>query len=228
LIKPHFIKALQSTFKDSLGRLNTAFKPFPDLNSYSKDPAFNYIEKPPETSLLDRFLSWLFSLFNHGVSKVTTSMLTYRIIQGICVLAVLFVLYKILSLKKLGLFRKNNKSGENVFSGDEKDFRQADFKRGIREAIAAHDYRNAVRLWYLQTLRDLSDRRIINWSLEKTNMAYLEEMRSNPHFSTFSRLTYAFEYTFYGKFDIPEDTYNGIEQDFESFAVAVTSKERNA
>ena len=52
-----------------------------------------------------------------------------------------------------------------------------DFPGGIAEALSRQDYREAVRLLYLQTLKQLSDAERIDWQLYKTPTQYLNEVR---------------------------------------------------
>ena len=52
-----------------------------------------------------------------------------------------------------------------------------DFPGGIAEALSRRDYREAVRLLYLQTLKQLSDAERIDWQLYKTPTQYLNEVR---------------------------------------------------
>ena len=47
-------------------------------------------------------------------------------------------------------------------NGDEQQCRTA--KRQIQDAIAGHQYRLAVRLYYLHALKTLSDRKQIDWN----------------------------------------------------------------
>lgn len=52
-----------------------------------------------------------------------------------------------------------------------------DFVRGIADALSRSDYREAVRLLYLQTLKQLSDEKRIDWQLYKTPTQYVYEVR---------------------------------------------------
>ena len=50
-----------------------------------------------------------------------------------------------------------------------------DFSGGIADALSRSDYREAVRLLYLQTLKRLSDEKRIDWQPYKTPTQYINE-----------------------------------------------------
>jgi len=56
---------------------------------------------------------------------------------------------------------------------------ETDLDRFLREALAASNWPLAVRLYFLQTIKQLSEREAIVWSKEKTNRDYLREMRGH-------------------------------------------------
>ena len=53
---------------------------------------------------------------------------------------------------------------------------EVDFATRLAEAEAAGNCRLAVRLGYLQLLKQLTDRGLIHWQPDKTNHAYLAEL----------------------------------------------------
>ena len=72
-----------------------------------------------------------------------------------------------------------------------------DFARGIADALSRSDYREAVRLLYLQTLKQLSDEKRIDWQLYKTPTQYVYEVRM----PAFRQLTNHFLRVRYGNFE---------------------------
>ena len=62
-----------------------------------------------------------------------------------------------------------------------------DFEATIAQALREKDYRQAIRLLYLQTLKRLSDAGTINWQPSKTPMQYARQV-GNREFSELSRL----------------------------------------
>ena len=117
------------------------------------------------------------------------------------------------------LFRKSSKiidhgdsnkpPAENIF--------ELNYDQEVSSAITAKNYRLAVRLLYLRTLKELSDRQLIQYTNEKTNSDYLFQLSGTAYYKSFFRLTRNFEYTWYGKFELSQDSFVLMQHDFSSF-----------
>lgn len=101
----------------------------------------------------------------------------------------------------------------------EEDIHELEFDPLIRDAIARKQYRLAIRLLYLRTLRLLSEARMIQWRREKTNMEYLFELKAQELRNDFSDLTLLFEQCWYGEllpdapvFESAVDSFRAFEQ----------------
>jgi hypothetical protein len=97
------------------------------------------------------------------------------------------------------------------------DIFQMDFEKEIQQAIDNKQFTLAVRLMYLQTLRELSDKHLINYSGEKTNGEYLFQLAGTTYYKRFFRLTRSFDYTWYGQFQLSQDSFGTIQNDFVAF-----------
>ena len=82
-----------------------------------------------------------------------------------------------------------------------------DFARGIADALSRSDYREAVRLLYLQTLKQLSDEKRIDWQLYKTPTQYVYEVRM----PAFRQLTNHFLRVRYGNFEAMEALFHVMQ-----------------
>ena len=124
-----------------------------------------------------------------------------------------------LATSDINLFRNKQKTiaddvlaqeeGENIF--------EMNFEKEMRNAINDENYRLAVRLMYLRTLKDLSDRNLIKYTHEKTNSDYLFQLAASPYYKKFFRLTRSFDYTWYGKFPLSRDGFSTVQHDFNNF-----------
>ena len=124
-----------------------------------------------------------------------------------------------LASSNIRLFRKTSKiidpdetnepPSENIF--------EINYEQEISKAIAAKNYRLAVRMLYLRTLKELSDRQLIQYTNEKTNSDYLFQLSGTAYYRNFFRLTRNFEYTWYGKFEHSQDSFGLIQNDFSNF-----------
>ena len=82
-----------------------------------------------------------------------------------------------------------------------------DFSGGIADALSRSDYREAVRLLYLQTLKRLSDAARIEWQPYKTPTQYLYEVR----LPAFRQLTNHFLQVRYGNFEATEELFREMQ-----------------
>ena len=82
-----------------------------------------------------------------------------------------------------------------------------DFSGGIADALSRSDYREAVRLLYLQTLKRLSDEKRIDWQPYKTPTQYINEVR----IPVFRQLTNHFLRVRYGNFEATEELFNSMK-----------------
>lgn len=81
-----------------------------------------------------------------------------------------------------------------------------DFAERIADALARTDYREAVRLLYLQTLKQLSDGKRIDWQLYKTPTQYIYEVR----LPAFRQMTNHFLRVRYGNFEATETLFHAM------------------
>jgi hypothetical protein len=69
----------------------------------------------------------------------------------------------------------------------------------------------------LQTLYKLSDGGLLQFSSDKTNYQYVNELGGKPYQNDFAAITLNYEYVWYGKFDISEDVYKRLSGEYRSF-----------
>ena len=123
-----------------------------------------------------------------------------------------------LSTSDIRLFRKKpEESQEEIPAENTDNIFEINFEKEIQKAIDSNNYRTAVRLMYLRTLRDLSYRNLISYVHTKTNSDYLLQLAGTPYYKTFFKLTRSFDYTWYGQFEISGDSFVIIQNDFSSF-----------
>jgi len=100
-------------------------------------------------------------------------------------------------------------SPENIFD--------INYQKEIEKAINAADYRLAIRLMFLRLLKNLSQKKVIEYKQERTNFDYLSQLYPTGYYHDFFRLTRNYEYTWYGKFDVNRETFGIIKNEFENF-----------
>ncbi|HEX8462475.1 MAG TPA: DUF4129 domain-containing protein [Segetibacter sp.] len=115
-----------------------------------------------------------------------------------------------------GLFGRTNNSPLSYDISSE-DIHAINFDDAITDAIFKANFRLALRLLYLQSLKNLSDKGYINWQINKTNSDYLAEVYNKPWHSIFKSLTNRFEYTWYGERMIGKDDFDVLLAQFKQF-----------
>ncbi|MGE9310731.1 DUF4129 domain-containing protein [Niabella sp. CJ426] len=98
-----------------------------------------------------------------------------------------------------------------------KDIFSIEYATAIKEALDSNNYRLAIRLHYLQLLKTLSEKGVIQYQPDKTNFDYMLQVRQTPHYPDFSGLTRQYEYSWYGLFPISQAQYNRVDQLFNNF-----------
>lgn len=177
---------------------------------YSKD-----LPKPPEPEKTSTDHP-VFPAFNWG--GLSSGMGAF-----LQVLAILFALGAI----SYGIYRMMMQKPQNrVIAADgteitlanlEEYLHETDLERFLREALAASNWPLAVRLYFLQTIKLLSEKDAINWSKEKTNRDYLREMSQHRMSAAFRELTREYERIWYGNQSLPREKFERLELAFKTF-----------
>lgn len=185
--------------------------------AYSSDD-FNYeINDTGGVNLMQRilrkFFGWLGEIFGFDIDFMDYKTLEY-IIYTCLGLIVLYLLIKFLLNNPVSsVFKTEDKSIEG-FSYVEENIEQVDFDKLIKNALEDKNYRLATRFMYLKSLKVLANKEIIEWHFDKTNSDYFNEIKDAQLKSLFKRISYVYDYIWYGEFPIDEATYNKNKEDF--------------
>ena len=176
---------------------------------------FNYKTNKPKKTGWDGLAKWLRDLFGNQTGAWAGVFIK---LFGFLVLG--FVLYILISyfISKDGnfIFRKNKKT---ISIEDEEiieNIHEIDFREKLMNAEKNKDFRLAIRYQFLNVLKKLSDKKQIDWNVEKTNHDYLKELQTESSKNNFAELLYIFEYVWYGEFNINEEIYQPLKNKFEA------------
>ena len=84
----------------------------------------------------------------------------------------------------------------------------------LLEAIQSKDYRLAVRVQFLITMKSLKEKEYINWKKEKTNFDYLLELSKHEFFELFRKLVVTFEKIWYAEYQPDQLQFEKISLGF--------------
>lgn len=195
-----------------------------DLETYKNDRDFNYQEEIYEENIIEKFQRW----FRNVVTKFFEAIFGVGEASGILyfifnVLPYLLLAFLVFLLVKffLKVNSRNIVHGEKAlntmqFSEEENIIKNEDINALINEAIKQKNYRLAIRYYYLQTLKFLSDSNKISWQAEKTNEDYIKELKESSLLPDFKNLTRIYDYVWYGEFGIDDLKFNNLKTTFEN------------
>jgi hypothetical protein len=189
------------------------------IKGYSKEKEFRYDQSVSvDTSWWNRFWNWIWEMINGALSnKYSGDFVKYLVIAVVSAL-IIFSLSKIAGLD-LMIFSRKSKAVDVPYGETMENIHEIDFNDEINKAVLNGNYRLAVRLLYLRSLKLLSDQELINWQPEKTNQTYIDELEDLERKQEFKILTLRFEYVWYGDFSIDKEVFNVLKGSFERFNV---------
>lgn len=187
------------------------------LASYHNQQEFHYLEDEGlNLSLWERIWRTVWNVINVLLqNKYTGNTVKYAVIFAVVgVLIFVTVRFSGLDLNRLS---GRSKPIEIPYSSDTENIHEINFKEDISAAVSRGNYRLAVRLFYLSALKDLSDKKLIDWRPEKTNRTYVGELNELPYQEPFALLTAQFENIWYGQFPVGRAGFESLAADFERF-----------
>lgn len=153
----------------------------------------------PKPDLISLILKWIYNVLRAVFGNRVVDQYGEHILVSIFIMAVLLLgwfIYK----KRPGLFARTRKAPLR-YSVYEDTIYNVDFDTAISQALAQQDYREAIRLLYLHTLKQLNDREIIDWQPHKTPSEYIYEVKKAELKVPLRKLTQEFLRIRYGNFE---------------------------
>ena len=196
--------------KEFTGRLfdSVLFRKVPDsvMKRFREDDAFWYAneifrKKQPRRTNLNFFSQPFFQV-----------LLWIIIIAGFVTFLIMY-LYN----SNVGIFRRTSVISQEDSIEETENIFSINYQREIDKSVNAGNYRLAVRLMFLRLLKNLSDKNIIQYKPDNTNLDYLMQMRAGNMYGDFFRLTRNYEYCWYGQFQPDKGKFEVIKKDFDSF-----------
>lgn len=142
------------------------------------------------------------------------------LVYGLVIIGLAYLLVFLVN-RSGGTGRSRLKEGDQhkaySFEELEEYIHETELDRYLRVALEAGEFKAAVRVYYLMTIKALSENNCIAWKRDKTNFDYVREMRRHPDYKAFRKLTYTFEVVWYGDTELDQTIYRKISPDFEAF-----------
>jgi hypothetical protein len=194
------------------------------MNQYRKDPIFSYHEEDEhQLSWWSRFWRWVWhvlqNLFGSRDDTPTErlSPIFKIILLVVAVGALIYVVIKVMGVNLANIFGRESKEINLPYNESLENIHEITFEEEIEKALSQRNYRLAVRLLYLNSLKQLNDAQLIQWQIDKTNSTYLNELTDSDKRQSFTVLTRQFEFVWYGDFPIDGRSYQNISTLFQDF-----------
>jgi len=190
------------------------------INERYNGSDFNYsLNDTGGVNFIQAVLAKIFGWIN-DVFGIDMSFMDYRtfelIIYMIMAIGSLYLITRyLLNAPTAKVFRPDGDSFDSL-NFKETDITEVDFDDLILKATNAGDYRLATRYLYLKTLKFLTHKNIIQWHFDKTNNDYLNEISNNEIKRRFQRVSYLYDYVWYGEFKIDKSSFYRNKETFEN------------
>lgn len=200
------------------------------LNQYKVRNEFQYANNEERQNrfreylknLFAKFMKWLFSFFTEAAYNKEIGGIIYQVLKylfwGVFTVFLIYGVLKLLGLDFASLFYKTADVKPSIqFTNIEEDIHEIDFSKDIEETVTNKNYRYAIRLYYLKTLKLLSDKELIKWQKDKTNSDYVFEVTKTKFSDDFKDITKLFNYSWYGEVLFNAGTFGIAQQNFITF-----------
>ncbi|MDO4704326.1 DUF4129 domain-containing protein [Tannerella sp.] len=186
------------------------------IAEYQADARYDYNSQlqMSDVSLTDIIRRWLGDILRglfRNAADDTIYSLTGWILIGLVVLVLALVVYLIWRKHPSLFMREKNMSGL-AYEVEEENIYGVDFEKELSAALASSDFRSAVRIIYLQTLRFLADKEWIDWRIFKTPTEYMYELKPATSRPAFRDFTNRFLQVRYGNYQATPELFAAMRE----------------
>jgi len=178
---------------------------------------YNTVEGETE-NLLVRALNWFFngiqSIFGVTIDPQLALLIKYIIYILLLGIAIYIVVRVLMGKDAVSFFRKKDNLVAPIPINEE-HIEKINLDELITDALREKNYRLAIRYMYLKTLQDLSLKKIIEYHFEKTNIDYYREIADVTIKQNFNKVSYLYDYIWYGKFELDKNGYLKAKESFD-------------
>ncbi|WP_201983010.1 DUF4129 domain-containing protein [Hymenobacter rubidus] len=181
---------------------------------------FQYVEPTsrPEESAWQAFWARVRQAIAEWLTSRSYSHFWRWVFYALFLVAGVFVVLKLLQIDFTALLSRTPRRVALAYDTAAENIHEVDFASRLAEAEAAGNWRLAVRLGYLELLKALSDRGLIQWQPDKTNHAYLAELpAAGPLRAGFREITRQFEFVWYGELALSGPLYARVREGHRAF-----------
>lgn len=189
------------------------------IENYRADTDFVYdrVPPPPET-LWESFKRWFWKQINKLLYSNEFSNFWDYFQWIIVALLIGLVIAWIFRSEIRAVFKNKKTANIPHFIAANENIHEMDFNSLIENAIKNENFKEAIRLAYLKILKQLTDKDLINWKIDKTNSDYIAELKHTAYQQPFRAITKVFEYVWYGEFEVSSTNFKPTFSSFNELS----------
>ena len=192
------------------------------IKNYQNDSDFDYTEALEEDNWWTHLKQWINDVWASFIRWLTggdevssTGSVLIRLFPYLIVTSLVGLLIWVFTRMDTGqLAFEKRQTAQAFLSDDEELIKRDDIQTLIDKAIAAENYRLAIRFYYLLALQKMSGKELINWQVQKTNHEYIYEVEDPNLRNQFRRVTDIYDYICYGNFEVDKDAFEKAQSSF--------------
>jgi hypothetical protein len=186
------------------------------LDKYRNDHAYTYEKSLHTVNYWDRFWDWLMRKLRVNPSSVLSAFFNRNLWYIIFIVIVIFIIIKLFG-SEIKLFFYRSRKVPVVMQTLEEDIHEINFEDQIQAAVSQGNFRFAVRLYYLKSLKELNERELIQWEKNKTNRDYYYELSGHTLQAPFAGITHFFNWIWYGDKPVDQLAFQEAKEQFNHF-----------
>lgn len=201
---PTLLSARVETSAKSFSQSSGNNQPFSTQTWQKASKNLDYTEKPDLTS---------------GIKKPKTPKVRFKYLKEALftiVIAILAGLILFVVLSKMKQAKRLQPAGTGIEPGAGDNLPSGMLIKRYKEALSEENYRLALRYYHLLLLQSLAARRGLKLSRDKTNRAYLSELRNSEWYETFREITRCMEAAWFGNRALHRDDFIRVTAPFST------------
>ncbi len=193
------------------------------------DPTFDYLSTVENDSWWTRFKRWINTRYQQFTNWLFGDYKAYEfvaiflkilpyLILGAFIGLITWLFIRLIPARSL----LDEQESPQVFLNDEENIvRSENIGELIETAINDGDYRLAIRYYYLQLLRQLNQKKLINYEFQKTNSEYLNEIKADRLRVQLKKVMRIYDFIWYGSFSLTEPDFHLAQRNIQDLQTSI-------
>lgn len=191
------------------------------LKDSKTDDDYDYSVKQAQINWWSEFKEWLSVQWRKIFGQSLDSsfwLFIYKVLPYLILgAAIVFLIWFIVRSNPGNQIMRQHEASKVTLTDEEELLMKQNLDLLASKAIEKNEYRLAIRYLYLNCIKRLDLKGIIDYANEKTNFEYIREIKFDQLSQEFKQLTIAYEQTWYGQMQFDDIYFQKLRQQFEIF-----------